>query len=280
MKYEIIPPIGSTIEIERAKVRSVSNMTCLHRHDFHEIYFLLSGERRFLLGHSIYDVSPGDLVIVPKNEFHRTTAIDTNGYDRYVIYFYDDSIKELADNIIGFEPDRFFQLGCLEFDPDISELIRGYLTEMTHEQNTGDEYSTAYMQNILRNIIITILRFGRQKNREQNEDADKIQSVARYIREHYRESISLATASRMAYMENTYFSKRFKALTGFGFNEYLTETRMQAAEKLLRLTSLSISEISERCGYSSSNYFGDAFRQYKGTSPSEFRKSIKNSEES
>ena len=38
--------------------------------------------------------------------------------------------------------------------------------------------------------------------------------------------------------------KRFKALTGFGFLDYLTQTRLRAAEDLLVRTSLSIGDIS------------------------------------
>ena len=72
-------------------------------------------------------------------------------------------------------------------------------------------------------------------------------------------------------MEKTYFSKRFKALTGFGFLEYLTQTRLQAAQELLTATEMSIGDISEACGFSSSNYFGDVFRRCCGMSPSDYR---------
>ena len=72
-------------------------------------------------------------------------------------------------------------------------------------------------------------------------------------------------------MEKTYFSRQFKALTGFGFLEYLTQTRIRAAEQLLAETDLSIVDIAELAGFSCSNYFGDVFRRYKGVSPSAYR---------
>ena len=272
MNFETLPPISASVEIDRVKMQKPFNMASLHLHDFHEIYFLLSGERHYFLGHNIYDVFPGNVVIIPKNELHRTSAVQDKGYERYVVYFYDDAVKELCENIIGFDFDSFISLGCLEFDPEIVSILRGYLDEMASEQEKSDEYSRVYMRNILRNVVITILRHGRQKNREQREDADKIQLVAKYIRENYAEVITLEMMSRMAYMENTYFSKRFKALTGFGFNEYLSETRLRAAEQLLRYSSASISEISEKCGFSSSNYFGDVFKKHRGYSPKEFRR--------
>ena len=101
---------------------------------------------------------------------------------------------------------------------------------------------------------------------------DKIQIAARYISEHYAEEITLSDAAAMAFMEETYFSKKFKQLTGFGFKEYLVTTRIKAAEKLLSTTNMAIGEIAEACGFSSSNYFGNVFKSVWGISPSDYRR--------
>lgn len=143
------------------------------------------------------------------------------------------------------------------------------------EKNNGDAYSSAIQKNLLCDIILTALRYGKQKCREKSDSVDKIQEVARYISENYQSEITLHNAAQMAYMEDTYFSKRFKLLTGFCFSEYLTQLRIKAAESLLAKTELNIREISDLCGFSSSNYFGDVFRRIKGISPSEYRKKLK-----
>ena len=102
------------------------------------------------------------------------------------------------------------------------------------------------------------------------ETVDKIQYAARYISENYAEPLTLEDAARLTNLEKTYFSKRFKLLTGFGFHEYLTEVRLCAAAQLLEQTDLSMVDIAERCGFSNSNYFGDVFRRWKGCSPSQY----------
>ena len=119
------------------------------------------------------------------------------------------------------------------------------------------------------------MRFGAIKSRESNTNADKIQFAAKYISENYADEISLSEISQLAFMEETYFSKKFKKLTGFCFKEYLTQTRIKAAEKLLDETKLTVSEIADRCGFSRSNYFGDSFKHWKGCSPSEYRRLIR-----
>lgn len=119
------------------------------------------------------------------------------------------------------------------------------------------------------------MRFGVKADRETNAGADKIQQAAKYISENYAEQISLKEISSMVFMEETYFSKKFKVLTGFCFNEYLTQTRIKAAERLLCETELTIGEISDRCGFSGGNYFGDIFKRWTGCSPSKYRQLAK-----
>ena len=116
------------------------------------------------------------------------------------------------------------------------------------------------------------LRYGARKACAAGEGADKIQLVARYISENFSEPLTLSDAARMACMEKTYFSKRFKALTGFNFSSYLTQLRLAAARQLLLNTDMSIGDIADHTGFSGSNYFGDVFLRAYGTSPTEYRK--------
>lgn len=60
-------------------------------------------------------------------------------------------------------------------------------------------------------------------------------------------------------MSPTYYSKKFKQITGVGFKEYLTKTRLYEATELLTHTSLNVTEIAIRCGFNDGNYFGMLF---------------------
>ena len=73
-------------------------------------------------------------------------------------------------------------------------------------------------------------------------------------------------------MSSTYFSKKFKEVTGFGFKEYILNIRMKKACLLLLETKLSVTEIAYETGFNDSNYFGDVFKRIKGVSPLKYRK--------
>lgn len=260
------------IDVERAASAS-GNGIAIHEHSFYELYFLISGQRRYLMKHTVFDVKPGNMVIVPKMQLHRATTIGNLGYDRYVLYFSQQQATQLAE-LIGTETlNKIIHSGCIIFPPSASNQIQKDMEQIRLELESPGAYTGIVITHLFHGIMLTALRYGTAKEHLIGESADKVQMIAKYISEHYNEDITLSTAAKMAYLEKTYFSKRFKLLTGFGFQEYLLQTRILAAEKLLLETKQSISKIAESCGFSCSNYFGDVFRRYKGISPTEYRKS-------
>lgn len=64
---------------------------------------------------------------------------------------------------------------------------------------------------------------------------------------------------------------KLKALTGMGANDYITKLRMECAIRLLTHSELSINEISEQTGFSTSRYFSTVFKQYTGYSPTQYK---------
>ena len=271
---EEVPSDISGIVLFKNKAVRGKDMLEMHSHSYHELYFLLSGERRYFIGHEIYDVEPGNVVMIPSDTLHRTTSPAKRGYDRYVLYFNEKDIEGFITEIGKDEFDKFMEKGCLNLPKEYSEIIRHYFESIEDEQDKCNLLSRSMMRNILENIILLSMRHGEKKRRGHSEGEDKIEEIAKYISVNYKKEITLTDAATMAYMEETYFSKKFKNLTGFGFKEYLIYTRIKAAQKMLTESDASITEISESCGFTSSNYFGDVFKHYVGMSPSKYRKSI------
>lgn len=262
------------LRLEHNEAKRPIHMPQMHVHPYHELYVLIAGERRYFVGHSIYDVSPGDLVLIPKGCLHRTTAPGHKGYDRYLVYFTEEALSDFVARVGRARFDALLGGGCLQLPHAQVNRVMQALVELEHEQKNPSELAGAILPHRLQEILLTALLFASPKQTHRGESADQVQEIARYIAMHYAEPLSLADAARMAYMEPTYFSKRFKQLTGFGFHEYLMQTRLGAAEQLLATTVLSLGEIAERCGFSGGNYFGDVFRRYRGLSPSEYRKRL------
>ena len=64
---------------------------------------------------------------------------------------------------------------------------------------------------------------------------------------------------------------KLKAVTGMGANDYITKLRVERAAWLLTHSALSINEIADQTGFSTSRYFSTVFKQYMGCSPTQYK---------
>lgn len=101
---------------------------------------------------------------------------------------------------------------------------------------------------------------------------DVIGTARTLINERFGEDLSLRTLAQAVHLNPNYFHRIFKAACGMTPLEYLSEVRISHAKFWLRNTDRTVTEIAERCGFSSYNYFCSVFRRAVGLSPGAFRK--------
>ncbi|MGZ7441341.1 response regulator [Paenibacillus sp. TH7-28] len=99
-----------------------------------------------------------------------------------------------------------------------------------------------------------------------------IESCKTYIDTHYHEEdLSLSTLAAKFHFNPSYFCNLFKTHSRMTIHQYITQTRMKAAAKLLLHTSQKVYQIAENVGYKDVKYFIRLFRKEFGTSPEEYR---------
>lgn len=99
-----------------------------------------------------------------------------------------------------------------------------------------------------------------------------IQQAKRYIEKNYQKDIKAVTIAEAHYITPNYFSMLFKQETGCNYSEYLNTVRINKAKELLSETSNKVFEIAEYVGYREYKYFVQVFKNFTGTTPTQFRK--------
>lgn len=103
--------------------------------------------------------------------------------------------------------------------------------------------------------------------------------VKKYIEDNFADpDLSLKSISDRFGINGKYASQLFKEEFEVKFVDFLINLRLEAAQKLLRETHESVSEISRRVGYEHAISFGRIFKKTVGMAPGDYRKLMQTAE--
>lgn len=98
-----------------------------------------------------------------------------------------------------------------------------------------------------------------------------IHKALSYIEQNFQNDITVEDIAKICGLNRSYFGKMFKDSTGKTPQQFLMTYRMIKATELLKLTKLSISDISNAVGYPNQLHFSRAFKNIYGIPPREWR---------
>ncbi|MEO3867443.1 helix-turn-helix transcriptional regulator [Nonomuraea sp. B12E4] len=92
--------------------------------------------------------------------------------------------------------------------------------------------------------------------------------------ENLGDELTVDDLARRAMFSKFHFSRVFQRATGLSPGRFLSAVRLQEAKRLLVTTSLTVTEISHRVGFSSVGTFSSRFTGSVGTAPTVYRQSM------
>lgn len=125
----------------------------------------------------------------------------------------------------------------------------------------------------IKNLYMKLEEYISQKREIMKEKTRKpISEAVRYIKVNYGKNISAEDVAAASQVSAVYLSRLFKDEMDMGFNEFLTQVRLEEARKLLAGTNLTIKEIAGKVGYLDEKYFSKLFKKVTGIKPTEYRR--------
>jgi two-component system response regulator YesN len=117
--------------------------------------------------------------------------------------------------------------------------------------------------------LISLIRDKLEKDVDLHQQS-LIQAIKSYIDSNLA-MVSLQAIADHVSLHPVYVSKLFRKLCDISISDYLLKLKMEHALAFLRDTGDKVYEISEKLGYSNSQYFIKVFKDYYGMTPQEFR---------
>lgn len=138
----------------------------------------------------------------------------------------------------------------------------------------------ARVDNLIRNRNMLRRQFGGKPVDDINMsavnplDRSLIKRITNYIDEHVSDqNLDIHSLCVELGLSRSLFYNKFKSLTGMTPNAFILNYRLKYAASLLRgQNDLTITEISDRCGFSNATYFSRCFRKQFGIAPAHYRK--------
>jgi two-component system response regulator YesN len=102
-----------------------------------------------------------------------------------------------------------------------------------------------------------------------------VMNAVSYIRENYREEITLSDVAKVCRVTPEYLSRIFYRETGVNFSPFLQKFRISMAKRMLMTENMKVYEVAEAVGFKDQKYFVTVFKKLCGMTPMEYRKEIR-----
>lgn len=259
---------------------STGSATHWHKHDEHEIIFLVDGAVTYVFRHGPHiDLKGGEFLVIPKGvEHHILDNIDTPSF-RLGFNLADDASVDAApltrdELALLVSALRGVRRKVRAFaDTTRADLIA--LTRLVAARQTDGRFppfGEVRIRLLCTRILTDCAATTTEDAHRPSVRKDDIDAAIAYIESHAEGSFDLAELVRhVGYSRSRLFSL-FRRKTGLSPAAYHQRRRLEAAQRLLDTTDLTSEQVAERLGFESSTYFTYAFRRYFGVTPLAFRK--------
>ncbi|MBQ8092082.1 MAG: AraC family transcriptional regulator [Clostridia bacterium] len=245
-----------------------------HCHTCYELFYVESGECRFLIDENIYDLHAGDFILIPPMALHYTRYVFGTCRRTCIFFKLEDVPVDIQQCMPA--PERFFaETNIFQVPLAYRDQVNSCLRQMLAEEKINDSRSVLMRRCYLHGLLLMCSRtclFLSDPPDEIHTTDQQILQAARYISEHYMDLISTQDVAKAVGFSPNYLSRKFRTVTGIGLHEYLVFVRLHHAAQELVSTTDSITTIALRCGFSDSNYFKDSFKKKYGVTPRSYRK--------
>ena len=263
------------VYVERALHGPVFRMSYEHTHTYCEIFYLKSGTCTYTVNQGQWHLEAGDLFIVAAGDPHSTRYEGKTSCERIIVFCKADVLAGMMRGDPT-EVQQALERSCkVILNAETRTMVEALLDQMLLENDLPRKYSEQVLELESLHLVLLLLRNGifshETMSPKEGYSAD-IERALKYIALNYQQPLTLEEVAGYCNLSPTYFSRKFRLITGQTFKEHVNYIRLRQATQMLLMTDNSITKIAMLCGFGSSNYFKDLFRASTGRSPREYRK--------
>lgn len=234
-------------------------------HDYDEIVMFLEGDSQLISEDIQLQLTPGSVVLIPKERYHRFYVREQDRYCRCILGFRETpELRTLIRSVMT----------EVTVVPQPSEAVRflfGRLMSAAENPRLSEEERVL----LLRAVLIQILMEYKLSDGETIQKNVTLSHLTRqalqYIDTHLSEDLKLEALARQLNVSVSTVSHRFRRELNISVYRYVTEKRLSAVRQYVQ-AGMSLSEAARRSGFRDYAGFFRLYRSFYGESPSSLSK--------
>ncbi len=232
----------------------------------HMLIYMESEGGCIVCNEKTYPIQKGVLCFVGAGKYHYTMPDEPQKYMRSKIFIPPQIFKRWlsalqdASAVSVFAENAFVYA---EIEAEKRDAVREIFKQLAEEKCTEPELLSGVMK---------LLALCKADSREVSyAPAGFMDRAIEYINRNIHVPLDIDAICAAIHISKFYFCREFKKQTGLTVMNYILKTRIILSQSMLKDRDVSVSEVSEKCGFSSVSYFCRVFKNHLGISPLQYR---------
>lgn len=255
-----------------------------HRHEFFEIFIILSGEGTHVGGNFRFPLQAGDVGIINCRRAHGYE--DSNQLNLVNILICENVIGQLAGefrvmpefrSLFNAHAARWREedfIRRIQLSPRELSQVSDWVDRLDEETTRNEVGSDLVAKALLTLIIAVILRqYKRAAGRDYSRKQRPLGKVLSWIESNLDKDIRICDIANLNGMSVRSFQRYFSETMRCSPTAYIAQCRIRRSKEMLSRVGnpCRIADVAQACGFQDSNYFSAWFKRIVGLSPKEFR---------
>ncbi len=224
--------------------------------EFYEMSYYLSGNGSVNINDTEYPIEPGYVRFVRPGD----RVYSTPHFSCLTVNFELSSSNGFVEERIFSDIEPYFYAG------NDTEGMFQKIIENSYK-GTDENYLAQLSELML--ILYRLCRISKKSGYPS-----EVEKCIRYMDENFASKVTLKQLGELSGYSAIHLHRMFLQSTGYTPHSYLTGIRIRHAKDLLADKSLTLEDISQKCGFSSLSHFKTVFKQHAGKTPGAFRREI------
>lgn len=265
LPIKIIPNRQST-------VNKIDNSSCAF-HEALEIKYFFEGESTLLIGSDTVRAVAGDVIVINPYEFHATLDYGNTNKGKYHLFmigldFFEGHRCSDVNLRYALLEKRIVLNTKISNTVSVSEILKRLIEKGDNRDAKAKLLTLGLVAELFSELLTEAhIKDTDTKPSEVFKYYAVIEPALRMIRDDFSNKFTVDDFAEACNVSKYHFCRIFKSVMGMGSIQYLNSFRLRIADAFLKNTSLSISEIADRCGFEDVNYFSRIYKSTFGTPP-------------